>query len=170
MKIRMCKFIILLIFLLTLPSFSGEDVIKVGDQVPAAIITDSKGNPVNLADHIGKRTIILWVTDLCAVCLEGLDNFQNLYDKFSNSNVSIFMIGTSNEKTTKDFIKKYDVSFPVLMGGKDSLLLKLTGESGIGICPIDNFFVIDKKGVLRHRKHLPGIPDRELENIVNSVL
>jgi peroxiredoxin len=160
--------IILLIALCYLKSEAAS--VNIGQKVTPAVLKDYHGANINLGNSIGRRVTVIWICDLCKVCERGFDNYLSISDYFSSRQVDFYLISTVNEELTENFVKKYNITTPVLLGGSDPLTQLLTGQSGYGLCPMDNIFLMDRNGILRFRGHLPGITNRDMQNIINRVL
>lgn len=161
------KILVILICLVFLPAFCHAAV-KIGGAVPTTVLTTIDGKEINLADHIGKKITVIWVSDLSLSADEGVDNFLDVYKLYSPKGVSFFIISTIKPDKTQEFIKAFSIPCPVLMGGTDPVTAALTGESGKCINPIENFFVTDKHGILRNRMHMPGLTTKKIEEAINS--
>lgn len=152
---------------LTTGSFAS---LKPGDEIPKGVLTSVDGFNYNLQDYTGKALLIVWVTNLNSVALSGTDNFLEIYGKYSADEVNFFIVSTINKNDTLNFIQENRIPCPVLLGGTDSFTKQLTGESGYGIAPVNNFFIFDKNGKLSRRIHLPGLPTRHIEALINQIL
>ncbi len=164
-----CNILFLLCSFVLLPLIS-EASTKIGDMAPSAVLQTIDGKNIDFADYVGNRVIVIWVSDLSLSADEGVDNFLEVYKQYSGKGVSFFIISTIKPEKTEEFIKAYSIPCPVLMGGTDPVTTALTGESGQSINPIDNFFIIDKQGILRNRMHMPGLTTKMIEEAINKLL
>lgn len=165
---RSYKIILFLFFIHTFILWISTPV-QAGDYIPLAVMTDVNNKEIDLAGYVGKKPIVFWITDLCSVCDEGADNFNDACKMFSPQ-VAFFIISTADKDTTRAFIERRNITTPVLMGGEDPITIALTDDSGAGLCPVDNLFIVNKAGTVAYRKNLPGTTTKELENLVNKVL
>lgn len=73
------------------------------------------GERFRLADNIGKKVIILnFFATWCGPCKEEMPELNNYYEKYKDE--SFILIGidaNEREDTVKDFLKEYNVTFPV---------------------------------------------------------
>jgi len=143
---------------------------KVGEKAPTAVLTSPGGTRYNLANTIGKKITVIWISDLGPASERGVDNLIEVYQRYAGKYAAFFIISTVGLKKTENFVKSNAIPCPVLLGGTDPVTVGLTGESGIAINPIDNFFIIDKQGILRHRLHLPGLPTKKIEEKINKLI
>lgn len=162
--------VLLLLFCLVLLPTLCHAATKIGEKAPSALLQTIDGKDIDLADYIGSKITVIWVSDLSLSADEGVDNFLDAYKQYSRRGVSFFIISTIKPDKTEEFIKTYSIPCPVLMGGTDPVTTALTGESGKSINPIDNFFVIDKQGILRSRMHMPGLTTKILEEAIDKLL
>ena len=72
---RLCASILLLLGLAG-PARAQDEGIALGTRAPAVVVNDIDGKPVNLADYIGKKPVLLefwatWCTRLRGAAAEG---------------------------------------------------------------------------------------------------
>ena len=164
------RYLLTVLFLwsaLTTGSFAS---LMQGDEIPEGELISVEGLNYNLRDYSGKTLTVIWVTSLNPTAMNGTDNFLEIYGKYSADEVSFFIVSTINKNDTLNYIQEHRIPCPVLLGGADSFTKKLTGESGYGIDPVNNFFIFNKDGKLSRRIHLPGLPTRHIEALINQVL
>ncbi|MFP4498742.1 MAG: peroxiredoxin family protein [Vulcanimicrobiota bacterium] len=166
----MKKFVVITALILTLfkiPAYS--QMVKKGDQVPAATLKTITGKQFNLESVIGKKVVVVWVTDYCDVCRRGIDNFIEASSQFSRENISFLLLSATTENIAKKMNKYYNLGFTTLVAAEDPFTVALTGEEHPGVCPVNNLFIIDKSGKLSYRVHLPGITTRDLVKLIENV-
>lgn len=144
--------------------------VKIGEKVPSAILQTIDGKNIDFADYLGSKITVIWVSDLSLTADEGVDNFLEAYKFYTDKGVSFFIISTIKSEKTEEFIKAHGIPCPVLTGGTDLITEALTGETGKSINPINNFFIIDKKGILRNRMHMPGLTTKKIEEAIDKLL
>ena len=171
MKTLNFKLIILLILMGSILMIgTAHSSVNIGEKVPTVTLRSVEGGSYNLADYIGKKITIIWVSDLGPPSNLAADDFLELYLRYSKKGISFFIISTVEKKKSESFLMNNNIPCPVLLGGNDAVTRALTGESGKGINPVNNFFIIDKSGVLRNRYHMPGLPSKQLEKIINKLV
>jgi hypothetical protein len=141
-----------------------------GLKVKGAILADTRGDRWDLGKSIGARPVVIWISNLGPVSHAGVDNLMDLHRAHAGDNVAFFIISTSDGRTAEAFVKDNGIGVPVLLGGTDPLTAELSGEKGAGVNPVDNFFIIDGRGILRFKGHLPGITTKKMEAELSKVL
>ena len=98
---------------------------------------DISGHPFDLPEE-GLIFIDLWYVG-CAPCMKSAPVIEKLYNGFKDQ-VYFFSVNEIDRDTTKiiNFRKKMGITFPVLLGGKEKLVSKLTGSAGYPL-----FFLMD---------------------------
>jgi len=93
---------------------------------------DLAGNPFVLPDK-GLILFDLWYVG-CPPCMKSAPVIEKLYTEYDEK-VYFFSINETDQDTAKiiRFKEKMGVTFPVLLGGKENLAVKVTGRSGYPI-------------------------------------
>ena len=104
-------------------------------------LKDIKGKSVRLSDFRGKVVFLnSWAT-WCPPCKFEMPSMQKLYDKLRHKNFAMVAVDLQEPVSRiKDFIKKYELNFTVLLDSK--------GDVGrqFGIRSIPSTFILDKEG------------------------
>ena len=100
------------------------------------------GKMVSLTDYKGKVVLLnIWAT-WCPPCVEEMPSIEKLYRELKGEEFEILAVSIDAQgaKAVAPLVKKYNLSFPVLLN-PDGTMLNLYGTTGI-----PESFVIDKKG------------------------
>lgn len=91
-------------------------------------LNDLSGNPFSLPDK-GLIVLDLWYVG-CPPCMKSAPVIEKLYTQYQGS-VHFFSINETDQDTVKiiRFKEKMGVTFPVLLGGKEKLAVKVIGRS-----------------------------------------
>ena len=133
------------------------------------VLKDLNGNFIRLSDAYEDQVVLIdfWAT-WCFPCIKELRQLQNIYDKYREKGLTVFAISVDGPDTAalvKNFIRKYQYSFPVLLDS-DSKVVSLYNPSLL----LPYSVLIDKGGYIRyvHQGYSPGdeilIID-EIENV-----
>ena len=104
-------------------------------------LKDIKGKSVRLSDFRGKVVFLNFWATWCPPCKYEMPSMQKLYDKLRHKNFAMVAVDLQEPVSrVKDFIKKYELSFTVLLDTK--------GDVGrqFGIRSIPSTFILDKEG------------------------
>ena len=104
-------------------------------------LKDIKGKSVRLSDFRGKVVFLNFWATWCPPCKYEMPSMQKLYDKLRHKNFAMVAVDLQEPVSrVRDFIKKYELSFTVLLDSK--------GDVGrqFGILSIPSTFILDKEG------------------------
>lgn len=124
---------------------------------PAFTLYDLDGNIVSLSDYKGKIVVIDFWATWCIPCRQSFPFMQKAVNKFGDSNAVHFLFIHTWEKenhavkAARDFIKKYNYRFHVLMDLKDPVteVNNTVFDYQVGALPAK--FLVDKKGMIRFK-------------------
>lgn len=122
---------------------------------PDFTITDLSGKDLSLSDFEGKVIFInIWAT-WCSPCRAEIPGFVDVYEDYKDKGMQVIGISVDDFGTDKvrDFVKKYEVTYPVAMYTRDFIMAYEPGRA------IPETIIIDKNGLIRHR-HI-GYMDKE---------
>ncbi len=169
MKIKTYKLIVALLFMVSTGVLYAEDM--TWREAPRFKFESMKGGEVSLTGLMsGGSIVILGFFDTnCKPCIKELPHLEKLFDRYrSDSNVKIRMIALDeSKKVIKNYIKKYNVTLPVL---HDPGGWKAGANYGVvkgGRAEIPQIFVVGKKG--RIRKHIRGFKEH-IETILTQTI
>ena len=94
----------------------------------------------------------------CPVCQFTFPFIERLYKRYGGEDVAFFGVSQDNAADSRDFARRYGVTFPVLLDEKDYVV-----SNGYGISCVPTYFLIDKDGTVKVRSE--GFGKAELEEI-----
>lgn len=129
--------------------------LKPGDKAPAFEGIDQNGNPIKLSDFKGKKLVLyFYPKDNTPTCTEQACNLRDNYRAMLKAGYAVVGISTDSAKKHQNFIKKYDLPFP-LIADTDQSIHEQFGTWGekqmFGRKYMGTFrttFVIDENGVI----------------------
>ncbi len=120
----------------------GITPIKGDKKTPGFSLQDLNGKKFGLNQFKGKVILLNFWATWCSPCKEEMPHMEALYQQFKEKNFVLLAISVDYEgiKPIKEFINKYQYTFPVLLDPKCETL-DLFEVKGI-----PTTFLIDKKG------------------------
>lgn len=131
---------------------SNSSPVKVGDRAPAFTLPNQLGNPVNLADLLGQKPIVLYFypKDDTPGCTAESCAFRDSYEIFQEAGAEVIGISGDNPSSHQQFATKYRLPF-TLLSDSDNRVRKLYGvPATLFILPGRVTYVIDREGIVRH--------------------
>jgi peroxiredoxin len=116
------------------------------------------GKTVKLSDFKGKVVILDFWATWCPPCKAEIPGFIDLYKTYKDKGLVVIGAALDEEKKVRDFVKKYGVNYPVVLGDQE------TAQAYGGIRGIPTTFIIDRTG------HIAGqhVGYREMEVFVKE--
>jgi peroxiredoxin len=118
--------------------------VKIGIPAPNFTLPELDGNTVSLTDYRGKVVLLnIWAT-WCPPCVEEMPSMESLYTSLRGKDFEILAVSidTTGAKAVAPFMRKHQLSFPVLVDPKGTIKF-LYGTTGV-----PESFIIDKKGII----------------------
>jgi len=119
---------------------------------PGWTLPDLDGKTFKLADHKGKVVVLDFWGTWCGPCREELPIFQKVYERYRDRDVVFYGVnwervgpGVDPKKLVRDYMAKYNYSFPVVLD------TERTAQTAYGIEAFPTVFLIDKQGQIRYR-------------------
>jgi len=102
------------------------------------------------ADDFSGKTILLnfWAT-WCAPCREEMPMLMDLQKKYGSEGLQVIGIALDDAQNVRDFVSKYGISYPVLVGEEDVFETSNAYGNEEGVLPYT--VLIDKTGIVRWR-------------------
>ena len=126
--------------------------IAVGDRAPQFSAVTHTGEPISLADFLGKQVVVLYFypRDGTRVCTAQACAFRDAYDEFAAAGAVVIGVNRNSPERHRRFIDSQRLPF-LLISDHDSALAKAFGVPKLlGFLPGRTTYVIDKSGVVRH--------------------
>lgn len=148
--------------------------LEIGDQPPVFTARDEEGNQFSLADHLGKRPLVLFFypKDFTPGCTTQACSFRDQYTEFEKAGALVIGISSDQYRRHKQFASNYRLPYPLLedQGGKISKLFRVPSHF-FGLVPGRATFVINSAGILAAviRKSPPASHAQKALEILNSI-
>ncbi len=127
--------------------------LEVGDIAPEFTLPDAQGNPVSLADYLGKRVILyFYPAAMTPGCTKEACDFRDNLAELNGQGVQVVGISPDKPEKLAAFIARDDLTFPLLSDPDKTVLTaygafgekKLYGKIVQGV--IRSTFLIDEQG------------------------
>ena len=149
---------------------SKEDA-QVGEPAPEFTLPDGDGNEWRLADHHGKVVVLLFYPgDETPICTRQMCSVRDRWDDYSATGAEVVGISTDSLESHKKFAQHHDLPLR-LLSDVDGTVAKLYGaQSLIPGKVARSVFVIDGKGIIRHRDVRPlGLFRPKDEDVIKAI-
>jgi peroxiredoxin Q/BCP len=127
-------------------------MIRIGDKIPEFTLQNQDGEPVNIHDIIGKKTVVLYFypKDDTPGCTKEACSFRDQYTVFQDLGCEVIGISSDAPKAHKQFAIKYKLPFPLLADEKKEVrTLFGVPSSFLGLLPGRVTYIIDTEGIVR---------------------
>ncbi len=131
---------------------SNSSPVQVGECAPAFTLPNQSGTPVNLADLLGQKPIVLYFypKDDTPGCTAESCAFRDSYEIFQEAGAEVIGISADTPSSHQQFATKYRLPF-TLLSDRDNRVRKLYGvPATLFVLPGRVTYVIDRQGIVRH--------------------
>jgi len=113
---------------------------------PEFILYDIDDNPHKLSDFHGKTVVINFWATWCPPCRYEIPSMERLQEKIKNKDIIILAINIGEDaETIFEFIKDYNINFPILMDIDSSITKKYP------VIGLPTSYIIDSEGRIVYR-------------------
>jgi thiol-disulfide isomerase/thioredoxin len=105
---------------------------------------DSNGQTQTLANYQGKMLLVNFWATWCAPCVKEMPELSALQKEMQAKGVQIVGIGIDSPSNIKEFLQKYEVSYPVMVAGMEGTDLSRQLGNKSGALPFT--LLIDRQG------------------------
>jgi len=126
--------------------------IAVGDKAPPFTAKTQTGEPVSLADYLGKQVVVLYFypRDGTPVCTAQACGFRDAYSDFVAAGAAVIGVSGDSSEKHRHFAEERKLPF-LLISDQGGTLRKAFGVPKLlWLVPGRTTYVIDKAGVVRH--------------------
>jgi len=121
--------------------------IMVGSQRPDFRLASTTGEFVTTEDYPGKTLLINFWATWCEPCLREMPMLVDLQMEYGSAGLQVLGIAIDDVQNVRDFVKKYGISYPVLVGGGDVMVTSADYGNVDGVLPYS--VLVDSDGIIR---------------------
>jgi peroxiredoxin len=130
----------------------AQHSIKIGSAAPAFSGTTIDGSPVDLRSLEGKVVVMTFWSTRCLICHSEMPKLNAMTTRFDPSKVVFLALSMENEEKIAGYLKKNPIRSQVVPNSFGAVLQYAdrdrNGNLDMGF---PAYFVIDQKGLLKHR-------------------
>ncbi len=126
--------------------------VAVGDQAPRFSAVSHTGEPISLANFLGKQVVVLYFypRDGTGICTAEACAFRDAFAEFATAGAVVIGVSRDSTERHRQFIDRQRLPF-LLISDHDRAIEKAFGVPKLfGFLPGRTTYVIDKSGVVRH--------------------
>jgi peroxiredoxin len=117
-------------------------VLNPEEKVPPFVGIDLKGQEVKVEYPSSQRTVLFWFSAACPSCESNLEFWKEIYQKHRSEKLRFIGVTSAGEGKAEEFVKKFQLEFPIMIVSDLSLLEKYKVEV------IPQTMLIDPNGVV----------------------
>lgn len=129
------------------------DMLTVGSHAPDFTLEDQNGQPVHLAERIGKNVIVLFFypKDNSRGCTAEACAFRDSYEDFQDAGADVIGVSGGTTEAKQQFAAKNRLPF-TLVSDPDGAVAQVyrIGKGPLGLWSGRVTYVIDRAGLIRH--------------------
>ena len=116
-----------------------------GTQAPQFELPTMDGSKFSLREALSRGPVLaIFFKISCPVCQYALPYFQRIYQAHGNKNFSIVGISQNEKRDTAEFVKRYGITFPVLLDETKSFPV----SNAYGLTNVPTAFWISEEGTI----------------------
>ena len=127
----------------------------IGSERPAFALPGPKGGQQAISQWDGDVLAINFWATWCKPCKEEIPEFVELQQKYRHQNVTFIGVAIDRAAAVNDFVERYDMNYPVLIGEQAAMRATRAYGNDIGALPYTAFVNRDGRITHVHRGRLP---------------
>jgi peroxiredoxin len=138
----------------------------IGKEAPEIEGEDAEGRPFKLSDHRGKVVVLTFSGNWCGPCVAMYPQERAMVEGHRGRPFALLSVNTDADRTTlREAIGKGEITWPCWWDGGPSGPITLRW----GIDRFPSVFVLDHKGVIRHRDLRGEALDRAVDQMIQEM-
>ena len=119
----------------------------IGEQRPDFHLGSSTGEFVTPGDFSGKTLLINFWATWCVPCRREMPMLVDLQTEYGPEGLQVVGIALDDVQSVRDFVTKYGISYPILVGEADVMSTNAAYGNVEGVLPYS--VLVDKDGIIR---------------------
>src|SRR5688572_12198258 len=129
---------------------------QVGDAAPDFSLIDGDGQPWSLSDNQGQVVVLLFYPgDETPICTRQMCSVRDRWEDYAATGAEVVGISTDSVESHKKFSEHHNLPLRLLSDANGEVAKQFGAQSLIPGKVARSVFVIDAKGVIRHRDVRP---------------
>src|SRR5688572_15551822 len=129
---------------------------QVGSPAPDFTLKDGGSNSWRLSDHLGKVVVLLFYPgDETPICTRQMCSVRDRWEDYAATGAEVVGISTDSVESHKKFAEHHDLPLRLLSDSDQAVANLYGARSLIPGKVARSVFVIDPKGIIRHRDVRP---------------
>lgn len=133
----------------------------------ALTLPDPQGRPEPMTQWRDKVLVVNFWATWCEPCREEVPALIRTQQKYAPNGVEIVGIAVDSAAKVRDFAKEYGISYPLLVGGLETIEVSRKLGNKIGGLPYT--VIVDRGGRVAHTR-LGGISEADLDRVLRPLL
>jgi len=148
-----------------------ESSSQVGTQAPDFTLTDGSGNAWSLSDNRGKVVVLLFYPgDETPICTRQMCSVRDRWEDYAATGAEVVGISTDSVESHKKFAEHHDLPLRLLSDSDQAVANLYGARSLIPGKVARSVFVIDSKGIIRHRDVRPlGLFKPKDDDVIRAI-
>lgn len=144
---------------------------QVGEIAPDFALIDAAGEIWRLSEKRGKIVVLLFYpADNTPVCTKQLCSVRDNWSAYQATGAEVVGISTDSVESHRNFAERYDLPLRLLADNNGEATRMLDVKSWLPNRSARAVFVIDKQGIIRHRKvQVLGIVRPKDEDVLAAI-
>ena len=162
---RIAVWLFLVLFALPVAAGSADTALRIGSVLPPVTLPGVDGAPVRLPEGVKGKVVVLHFWQVgCSSCKLEMPAMDVLYKQYQRRGLEVLAVNVGQKKEiVRSFAAELGASYPILLDADGK------GAALFGVTDVPRTYVIDRKGIVRHRI-LGGATPETLKKLILSLL
>jgi peroxiredoxin len=141
--------------------------VVVGSQRPDFRLGSSTGEIVTAEDFDGQVLLLNFWATWCEPCRREMPLLMRLQEQYGARGLQVVGVALDDVKKARDFVREYDIGYPILVGAGDVMETSLAFGNVDGVLPYS--VLVDRSGVIRWQ-YIGEFPSTDITTLLEEYL